>query len=225
MPKKARKTKDKSRKKSKDKDRKSKKKDRKSKKKVEDTPPISDVEEDMVQFDLPPEPKKKKRVAPTKESVAEGFDDIVEMINDEIKELRASGVKASDVKFLRTIIKTVKTLKTKANKVMKTKKKIKRKSNGNSGFLKPVRISKEMAKFTGWDSEELRSRVDVTKFICSYIKEHDLQNQADRRQIQAERDPKLAKLLNYDAKTSEKPLTYYSLQTHLKGHFIKDESK
>ena len=63
----------------------------------------------------------------------------------------------------------------------------------------------------------------ITKYICNYIKEHDLQNPKDRRQIKA--DPKLSKLLNYDSKRDD-PLTYYRLQTHMKRHFIKpDEVK
>jgi upstream activation factor subunit UAF30 len=104
---------------------------------------------------------------------------------------------------------------------MKQRKPSNRTHNQNSGFLKPVKISKELVKFTGWDPDELRSRVDVTKFICAYIKEHDLQNPEDRRQIIA--DAKLQKLLNYDPKKSEKPLMYYSLQSLLKGQFTNPE--
>ena len=97
--------------------------------------------------------------------------------------------------------------------------KIKRVNEGNitnSGFLKPISISKEMCNFAGWGSDELHSRVDVTKLVCNYIKENNLQNPADRRQITP--DAKLKKLLNY--KTSE-PLKYYTLQTYLKQHFTK----
>ena len=105
------------------------------------------------------------------------------------------------------------------DKSIKVKKVTVRKTNTNSGFLKPVKLSKDLIKFTGWNPEELRSRVDVTKFICNYIKEHDLQNPADRRQIQVDKDTKLRKLLKYNSKTEEKPLTYYSLQTFMKPHF------
>jgi chromatin remodeling complex protein RSC6 len=89
-------------------------------------------------------------------------------------------------------------------------------SNG-SGFMKPVKISKEMAKFTGWDGRELKSRVDVTKYLCNYIKNNDLQNEADRRQIKP--DKKLAKLLNYDEKKDGCPLTYFYLQKKMQPHF------
>ena len=49
-------------------------------------------------------------------------------------------------------------------------------NNTSSGFMKPVKISGQMAKFTGWDIEEPHSRLDVTRFICQYIKENSLQD-------------------------------------------------
>ena len=100
---------------------------------------------------------------------------------------------------------------------MKQKKRSTRKNNNNSGFLKPVPISKEMAKFTGWSADEPRSRVDVTKYICNYIKENDLQNPEDRRQILA--DSKLRKLLKYDPESATQPLTYFHIQSLMKNHF------
>jgi chromatin remodeling complex protein RSC6 len=103
---------------------------------------------------------------------------------------------------------------------MKHRVKSTRKNNTNSGFLKPVKISKEMAKFTGWEANELRSRVDVTKMICDYIKKNNLQNPSDRRQIMA--DTKLSKLLNYDSKKDTEPLTYYRIQSFMKPHFVKE---
>jgi chromatin remodeling complex protein RSC6 len=93
-------------------------------------------------------------------------------------------------------------------------------NNTNSGFLKPVKISSDMAKFTGWNPEEPHSRVEVTKYICDYIKENNLQNPADRREIQP--DSKLQKLLGLKNKEDE-GLKYYSLQTHLKKHFVKKD--
>ena len=98
-------------------------------------------------------------------------------------------------------------------------KKLTERNNTNSGFLKPVSISKEMSTFAGWKPDELHSRVDVTKYICNYIKENNLQNPDDKRQITP--DAKLKKLLNYTVKDGEPPLKYYSLQTYLKQHFPK----
>ena len=104
-----------------------------------------------------------------------------------------------------------------AFRVLKEKKKTNRKNNTNSGFLKPVIISKEMVAFTGWNQDELRSRVDVTKFICNYIRDNNLQNPQDRRQIIV--DKKLSELLEFNPNVEKEPLTYYRIQTYIKKHF------
>ena len=80
--------------------------------------------------------------------------------------------------------------------------------------MKPVKISKDMQKFTGFKDDQLVSRVDVTKSICNYVKEHNLQKQEDRRQFTP--DEKLAKLLG-----TKEPLTYYALQQQIQPHFTK----
>jgi upstream activation factor subunit UAF30 len=177
-----------------------------------EAPDISDVEGP----DGEVADSKKKRRVPTKESVVEGFDELVAAIEEEITRLRESPGKAKGVKFLRTLGKRTKTLRGHTVRVMKQKQKTNRKNNTNSGFLKPVQISKEMAKFTGWNHEDLKSRVDVTKYICKYIRDNNLQNPEDRRQIIA--DKKLAKLLEF-SDDEEKPLTYYRIQTYMKKHF------
>jgi upstream activation factor subunit UAF30 len=182
-------------------------------------PVLSDVE------DSTDTPKKKRRV-PTKESVVEGFDDLVSVIEQEIARLRESPGKVKGVKFLRYLGKNVKSLRCHSVRVMKQKHKTNRKNNTNSGFLKPVQISEDMAKFTGWNHADLKSRVDVTKYICKYIRDNDLQNPEDRRQILA--DKKLSKLLEYSSDSDDKPLTYYRIQTYMKKHFTnppKEEEK
>jgi upstream activation factor subunit UAF30 len=187
---------------------------------VEPTPtPVPDTSDS-----LEDESDSKKRVPPTKESVMETFDEIIKSIESEIESLRESETKTKGVKFLRTLNKRLKILKNQSSRIIKQKRASSKKTtNNNSGFLKPVRISKEMAKFTGFDEAELKSRVDITKYICQYIKNNNLQNPEDKRQILA--DAKLAKLLKYDAKKEGEPLTYYKVQTCLKSHFIKpDES-
>jgi len=165
--------------------------------------------------------EKKKRRLPTKETIVADFDELVSVVQGEINRLRESSCKQKGVKFLRSLNKHIKVLRGHSVRVMKQKNKTNRKNNTNSGFLKPVQLSKEMAKFTGWDQSELRSRVDVTKYICNYIRENDLQNPADRRQIVV--DKKLANLLQYDSKSDDKPLTYYRIQTYMKKHFVNPE--
>jgi hypothetical protein len=51
----------------------------------------------------------------------------------------------------------------------------------SSGFLKSVSLSDDMYKFLGVDPAQSISRVDVTKLICAFVKERNLQNTDDRR--------------------------------------------
>ena len=169
-----------------------------------------------VETKVPEPPVLAERVEPaklqaTRESVVEWFDKMVDDMKDEIVRLKQEKLPGS--KFLRTLNKNLKNLKTKTVRVMG--KKPAKRSNTNSGFLKQVPISKEMAKFTGWEPKELKSRVDVTKFLCNYIKEHNLQNPEDRRVILP--DSRLRKLLHI--KTGDPPLTYYRIQSCIKPHF------
>ena len=177
-------------------------------------PEVSNVESSSVEE---ASKEKKKRRVPTKESLPAEFDELVAVVQEEIERLRKSTCKQKGVKFLRSLNKRIKTLRSHSVRVMKQKHKTNRTNNTNSGFLKPVQLSKEMAKFTGWDHNEPRSRVDVTKYICNYIRENNLQNPEDRRKILA--DKKLANLLGYDSKSDDKPLTYYRIQTYMKKHF------
>jgi chromatin remodeling complex protein RSC6 len=171
-------------------------------------------------------PTRKKRVVPSTETVEAEFTELVDIIALEIDRRReVSSNKPNGVKFLRTINKRLKIIKSRSIRVMKKKKTRPRSNNANSGFLKPVNISAELAEFTGWEHDIQVSRVQVTKHLCEYIKKHDLQNPEDRRRILP--DKKLAALLSYDSSTATKPLFYYSMQTHLKPHFVKidEESK
>jgi upstream activation factor subunit UAF30 len=177
-------------------------------------PEVSDVEVPVEDSST----EKKKRRVPTKETIVSDFDELVSVVQGEIDRLREASGRQKGIKFLRSLNKRIKVLRGHSVRVMKQKNKSNRKNNTNSGFLKPVKLSKEMSKFTGWDHSELHSRVDVTKYICNYIRENNLQNPDDRRQIVA--DKKLANLLQYDSKTDDKPLTYYRIQTYMKKHFV-----
>ena len=101
----------------------------------------------------------------------------------------------------------------------------KNKNKGNrapSGFVKPTKISEELATFLGKEPGTLMARTDVTKQITAYIRSNSLQDKANGRLILA--DDKLKKLLNYDEKTIADPsqhLSYFNLQRYLSGHFEK----
>ena len=182
-----------------------------------------------VETDSEEKQEKKERRVITKESLSADFEALTQMINEEIERLREAKPKAKGIKFLKTLNKSVKQLHNDANRVTKFKKTSTRKANTSSGFLKPVNISQDLAKFTGWDVNKTYSRTAVTKYICEYVKTNKLFDQSDdgdKRNILV--DEKLKALLKYDPKNPPKdetgkslPLTYFRLQQYLKHHFIK----
>ena len=170
------------------------------------------------------ESEKKERRVPTKESLHTDFESLLAKISGEVERLRAAKPKAKGVKFLKTINKDIKQLHSDVNRVNKFKKNGERKTSTSSGFLKPVNISSELAKFTGWDVSKAYSRTAVTKFICNYIKTKKLYEESDKRNILC--DAALKNLLKYDPANPPKdeegkpqPLTYFRLQQYLKSHF------
>jgi len=187
---------------------------------------VAEVVEEIVE--ATPEKVIKKRRVVSRESVFADFDSLQQNVEAEIEKTRANadkGGKVLGVRYLRSLNKAIKQLKKDTIRAMKQKKKNpNRAKNTSSGFMKPVKISNEMSSFTGWEKDELKSRVDVTKYICGYIRDNDLQNPADRRQIVP--DKKLTNLLKLDKKgLAEEPLTYYSLQKKIQPHFIKEVKK
>lgn len=184
-----------------------------------ETPPASDS---VAISETPLTPSKKPRQIHTRETILSGFDELIEMLESEINQLRDSSVKHTNIKFLRLLNKNIKALRIQSTRVMKQKTLTPRQNNHNSGFQKPVKISNQLAKFTGWPEDEPRSRVDVTKYICDYIATNKLQNPEDKRQIWP--DAKLQKLLGFNP-SKDKTLYYYGIQTYLKNqnHFPKDE--
>ena len=95
----------------------------------------------------------------------------------------------------------------------------KKRKSGNrapSGFVKPTRISVELATFLGKAKGTEMARTEVTREINSYIRQHKLQDPQNGRRILA--DAKLRKLLKL-GKNDE--LTYFNLQRYMSPHFAK----
>jgi len=168
------------------------------------------------------EPSTTRRTRASRESVLSAFDTLLENVSEEIVLTRTEKKRLVPLKTFKNLVKDLKSLRTDVSRVVKGKRRSTGTSNNKSGFMKPVRISKAMAKFTSWDAGKLYSRVDVTRFICSYVKENNLQVETDKRRWTP--DKKLAKLLAYDAKTEE-PMTYCYLQKKIQPHFqsVKEE--
>ena len=88
-----------------------------------------------------------------------------------------------------------------------------------SGFAKPALISNELCSFLGVQSGTEMARTEVTKHLTTYIKEHNLQDQANKRKILP--DSALQKLLNVSPSDE---VTYFNLQKFMKVHFPKSAS-
>jgi upstream activation factor subunit UAF30 len=100
----------------------------------------------------------------------------------------------------------------------KTSAKRKRKSGNRapSGFVKPTRISDELATFLDKPSGTEMARTDVTREINKYIRSNNLQDKENGRKINP--DTKLQSLLKLNT-TDE--LTYFNLQRYMSPHFFK----
>jgi chromatin remodeling complex protein RSC6 len=100
----------------------------------------------------------------------------------------------------------------------KQSSKRKRKSGNRapSGFVKPTRISDELAKFLEKPAGTEMARTEVTRDINKYIKTNNLQSEGNGRKINP--DAKLAALLKLK---KEDELTYFNLQKYMSPHFAK----
>lgn len=99
----------------------------------------------------------------------------------------------------------------------------KKRKSGNrapSGFVKPTKISVELATFLGKDKGTEMARTEVTREINTYIRAHKLQDPKNGRRILA--DAKLRKLLKLK---KEDELTYFNLQRYMSPHFAKAGKK
>jgi chromatin remodeling complex protein RSC6 len=83
-----------------------------------------------------------------------------------------------------------------------------------SGFAKPNKISEELCEFIGVPQGTEKSRTDITRYINSYVKEHNL-NKPDNKRIILP-DEKLKKILN--VKEGD-VVTFFVLQRLISHHF------
>ena len=119
--------------------------------------------------------------------------------------------RALEKKWTRTL-----TVAQKAN----SKRKRKASTRSPSGFVKPTRISDELASFLSKPSGTEMARTDVTRDINKYIREHGLQDKENGRKINP--DSKLSSLLKVG---KSETLTYFNLQRYMSPHFAKSGAK
>jgi len=88
-----------------------------------------------------------------------------------------------------------------------------------SGFVRPSKISNELAMFLGKPVGTEMARTDVSRLINSYIRNNNLQDPQNGRTINP--DAKLRTLLKIDENDE---LTYFNLQKYMKHHFIREDN-
>jgi len=162
-------------------------------------------------------------VAPVVEEAAPVVDVenmIIEKSNEFLAKLNAMGNMISSLKTEYRTLEKAWTKELKAAQKLSSKKKRKAGNRAPSGFVKPTRISDELAKFLGKPDGSEMARTDVTREINTYIRAHNLQDKENGRKINP--DTKLTALLKLK-KTDE--LTYFNLQRYMSPHFAKAAAK
>jgi upstream activation factor subunit UAF30 len=116
---------------------------------------------------------------------------------------------------LKVLEKTVKKQMTCLQKEI-TKNKNKNKGNRKpSGFAKPSKVTSELCEFMNKKEGTEIARTEVTKALCSYIKENKLENKDNSKIIYP--DNKLKTLLGIE---EGQELTYFTIQKFMNKHFI-----
>ena len=166
------------------------------------------------------EPKVEVKVETVTATTASAVEDVEAAIAAKSAEFSAKlNQLGSLIASLKSEYKTMERQWTKDIKAaQKASKKGKRKTGNRqpSGFVKPTKISDELAKFLEKPTGSEMARTDVTREINQYIRKHNLQDKENGRKINP--DAKLQSLLKLK-KTDE--LTYFNLQRYMSPHFAK----
>ena len=158
--------------------------------------------------------KKKTMRKVTKEKVQQDLENLFEIYKEELGGLKKKPAqKVSLQKYLTSMKSDIFRLLKIRNKATEGKPK------ANSGFNKPVKVSKDLASFIKVKPDDEVTRVLITQKLCAYVKENDLQNPQDRREILP--DAELKKLFKIDETNPDDKLTYYSIQRKIQSHIIK----
>jgi len=165
-------------------------------------------------------------VQPTPEPVSSSSDEVVSDHEVDTPVAEQSVEFLSKLQQLGSLVSSIKTdwrlLEKKLGRELKlalkqsSKRKRKSVNRAPSGFVKPTRISDELALFLEKPSGSEMARTEVTRDINKYIRTHNLQDKENGRKIIP--DTKLATLLKLNESDE---LTYFNLQRYMSPHFAK----
>jgi upstream activation factor subunit UAF30 len=181
------------------------------------TPAPVEVQVDVASSSTSMEPVVENVVLSTEEEVVENETPVTEQTMAFLSKLHQVSSLISSLKgeFRHLEKKWVRELKVASRANLRRRKKTV--NRAPSGFVKPTRISDELAKFLGKDVGSEMARTEVTRDINKYIRTHNLQDSTNGRKINP--DTKLASLLKIK-KGDE--LTYFNLQRYMSPHFSKN---
>ena len=109
----------------------------------------------------------------------------------------------------------------------KAQKRPRRRATGRtteSGITRPVRVSDEMCTFLNQPKGTLLARTVVTKHITTYIREQNLQNPDNRKQIFPDANLQ-AMLMPLRKEDRDAGYTFFNLQRYLKHHYQKVDAE
>lgn len=169
-----------------------------------------------------PAPTPVVEVAPAPEPVVEVAETTTDTYADKMSEFNSKlqqlgSIFTSLKSDFKTLHKSVERDIKAAVKAATARKKRDMSDRPKSGFVKPTRITDELAKFLGKEVGTEMARTEVSKEINQYVVANGLRDKSNGRIILP--DAKLGKLLKA-GKGDE--VTYFNLQRYLKPHFIKD---
>lgn len=170
----------------------------------------------------PAEPAPVQAAAPVEAAVPDADVDapVAEQSIEFLAKLQQLGVLISSLKAEYRTLEKKWSRELKSAQKQSSKRKRKAGNRAPSGFVKPTRISDELAKFLDKPAGCEMARTEVTRDINKYIRTHNLQDKENGRKINP--DSKLAALLKLK-KTDE--LTYFNLQRYMSPHFSKASTK
>ena len=165
--------------------------------KVQPEPVVEVKKEEVVTAEVAPATEEKES------------ENLVQVLVDKISSLTTLN------KEIQVVLKQVARDYDKLKKIVdKIQKKRENARKSPSGFAKPNKISDELCDFIGVPRGTEKSRTDITRYINSYVKEHNLNKPTNRRVILP--DEKLKAILN--VKEGEE-VTFFILQRLISHHF------
>ena len=185
---------------------------------VEEPPVVEDAEDDFIEDNaeeiVSDKKQKKQKKVINKDKIKSDWENLLTVYADELSHLK----KKPEQK--QSLLKALRELKSDSFRLMKIRNKAPTSGNSKSGFNMPVNVTSEMKKFisTNQDTDAEITRSHITRTLCAYVKNKDLQNPKDRREILP--DTTLKSLFSMDEQNDK--LTYYSMQRKIQQHIVKN---